>query len=187
MENRAHHDKLRPEQLSSTAIWLGALVMALSQLGEHVEPLIAAWGVAGSRSFRGADADQGLAGRAVHSAGGFQVRIGDSVTINGIGGAVEEMNLRTTVLREKMGRCTTIAKRVHHHACEHARPRLLLTMCSRPPVRATAPDGWTGALAIVTGGKAAKIAQEESRTRSFHYRSDPRVMGVDRWVTAGRR
>ena len=35
-----------------------------------------------------------------------QVRIGDVVEINGIGGAVEEINLRTIVLRDSKAWCT---------------------------------------------------------------------------------
>jgi moderate conductance mechanosensitive channel len=109
MENRATTIIAVLSKLSSAAIWIVALVMALSQLGEHVEPLLAGLGVAGIALGFGAQTliKDWLGGLFILLED--QLRIGDSVTINGIGGAVEEINLRTTVLRSENGALYTIA------------------------------------------------------------------------------
>ncbi len=90
------------EILRKTAVvvlWLGALMMMLREAGFDVRPLLAGAGVAGLAVGFGA---QSL----VHDVitGLFmllenQVRINDVVVVNGTEGAVEELNLRTTVLR----------------------------------------------------------------------------------------
>jgi small conductance mechanosensitive channel len=109
MENRAVTLIAVLTKLSSAAIWIVALVMALSELGEHVEPLIAGLGVAGIAVGFGAQTlvKDWLGGLFILLED--QLRIGDSVTINGISGAVEEINLRTTVLRGENGAVYTIA------------------------------------------------------------------------------
>jgi small-conductance mechanosensitive channel len=109
MENRATTIVAILSKLSSSAIWIVALVMALSQLGEHVEPLLAGLGVAGVALGFGAQTliKDWLGGLFILLED--QVRIGDSVIINGIGGAVEEINLRTTVVRGENGAVYTIA------------------------------------------------------------------------------
>jgi len=90
-------------KLAGILIWLAALVMALNELTFNIGPLVAGLGVAGLAFGLGA---QSLIKDLL---GGLfmlledQIRIGDSVTINGTSGSVEEINLRTTVLRSENG------------------------------------------------------------------------------------
>jgi small conductance mechanosensitive channel len=96
-------------KLASSLIWLAALVMALTETGFHIEPLLAGIGVAGLALGLGAQT------LIKDWLGGFfllledQLRIGDSVVINGISGSVEEINLRTTLLRGENGAVHVIA------------------------------------------------------------------------------
>ncbi len=109
MEKRATTIESALSKLSSLVIWLIAFVMALTELNQHIEPLLAGMGVAGLAL--------GLGAQTVIKdwLGGLfllvedQLRIGDSVTINGIAGAVEEINLRTTLLRGENGAVHFIA------------------------------------------------------------------------------
>ncbi len=84
-------------------IWSIAVVMALREAGFDVVPLLAGAGVAGLAIGFGA---QNLVRDVI--SGAFmllenQIRVGDVATINGTGGAVQEVNLRTTVLRDFEG------------------------------------------------------------------------------------
>jgi small conductance mechanosensitive channel len=94
-------------KLVSTVIWMVALVMALTELTFHIEPLLAGLGVAGLAVGLGAQTliKDWLGG--VFLLLEDQLRIGDAVTISISGtpfsGAVEEINLRTTVLRAENG------------------------------------------------------------------------------------
>jgi small conductance mechanosensitive channel len=87
----------------ATAVWIVALVMALHEFQFNIQPLLAGLGLAGLAFGLGA---QTLIRDWL---GGFflliedQIRIGDAVSINGIAGAVEEINLRTTLLRSENG------------------------------------------------------------------------------------
>src|SRR5262249_51091918 len=80
-----------------------AVVLALRELNIHVEPLLAGLGIAGVAV--------GLGAQSVIKdwLGGLfllledQIRIGDSVVINDMAGIVEEINLRTTLLRGENG------------------------------------------------------------------------------------
>jgi moderate conductance mechanosensitive channel len=109
MENRASTIISVLGKLTSTGIWIIALVMALAELGQHIEPLLAGLGIAGIAVGFGAQTliKDWLGGLFILMED--QLRIGDSVTINGIGGAVEEINLRTTVLRGETGAVFIIA------------------------------------------------------------------------------
>ena len=84
-------------------IMLAAVIMALNEMGFNIAPLLASSGVAGLAIGFGA---QSLVKDIVT---GFfmllenQIRVGDIVTINGTGGVVEEVNIRTTVLRDLEG------------------------------------------------------------------------------------
>jgi small conductance mechanosensitive channel len=84
-------------------IWGVAVVIALEEIGFDITPIIAGAGVAGLAVGFGA---QNLV-RDVIS--GFfmlienQIRVNDVAVINGTGGLVEEINLRTTVLRSADG------------------------------------------------------------------------------------
>jgi moderate conductance mechanosensitive channel len=85
------------------AIWLLALVMALKESGFDIAPLLAGAGVVGLAVGFGA---QNLVRDLV--SGLFillenQVRVNDVAIINGTGGLVEQINLRTIVLRGQDG------------------------------------------------------------------------------------
>ena len=85
------------------AIWAVALMMALKEMGYDVGPLIAGAGVIGLAIGFGA---QNLVRDVI--TGLFmllenQIRVGDVAVINGQGGLVEEVNLRTIVLRDLEG------------------------------------------------------------------------------------
>ena len=87
----------------SISIWIVAIMMALKEVGYDVGPLIAGAGVAGLAIGFGA---QNLVRDVI--TGLFlllenQVRVGDVAVINGQGGLVEEVNLRTIVLRDLEG------------------------------------------------------------------------------------
>ncbi len=82
-----------------SVIWLIALIMALREAGFDVAPILAGAGVLGLAVGFGAqnlvrDVITGLFMLVEN-----QVRVGDVALINGTGGLVEEMNLRTTLLR----------------------------------------------------------------------------------------
>ena len=96
-------------KLASLVIWIVALVMALNELTFNIQPLLAGIGVAGLALGLGAQTliKDWLGGLLVLLED--QIRIGDSVTINGISGTVEEINLRTTVLRGENGAVNIIA------------------------------------------------------------------------------
>ena len=83
--------------------------MALTETGFRMEPLLAGLGVAGLALGLGAQTliKDWLGGLFLLLED--QLRIGDSVIINGIGGGVEEINLRTTLLRGENGAVHVIA------------------------------------------------------------------------------
>ena len=87
----------------TVVVWGIALIMALREGGFDVMPLLAGAGVVGLAIGFGA---QNLVRDVI---GGVfllienQIRVGDVVSINGTGGAVQELNLRTTVLRDFEG------------------------------------------------------------------------------------
>jgi moderate conductance mechanosensitive channel len=84
-------------------IWLVAWVMVMLEMGFRIEPLLAGLSVAGLSLGLGAQnlIKDWLAGLFLLLED--QLRIGDLVTINNINGTVEEINLRTTVLRAENG------------------------------------------------------------------------------------
>ncbi len=88
---------------ASLMIWSLAVVMALKEMDFDVRPLIAGAGLVGVAVGLGA---QNLIKDVI---GGLfllidnQIRINDVAMINGTGGVVEEINLRTTVLRGENG------------------------------------------------------------------------------------
>lgn len=90
-------------KVTSTLVWLVAAVMALNELTFNIQPLLAGLGVAGLALGLGAQTliKDWLGGLFMLIED--QIRIGDGVNINGVGGAVEEINLRTTVLRSENG------------------------------------------------------------------------------------
>ncbi|MBV8841769.1 MAG: mechanosensitive ion channel family protein [Bryobacterales bacterium] len=103
LEKRARTVSSAMRKLLNTFIWIIAVVMALTELNFHVEPLLAGLGVAGLAAGLGAQTliKDWLGGLFLLLED--QIRIGDGVTINGIGGTVVEINMRTTVLRAENG------------------------------------------------------------------------------------
>ncbi|MBI5014986.1 MAG: mechanosensitive ion channel family protein [Deltaproteobacteria bacterium] len=84
---------------SVTVLWIFAAIMALKELGFEIGPILAGAGVAGLAVGFGAqnlvrDVISGLFLIAEN-----QIRVGDVAVVNGTGGLVEEVNLRTTALR----------------------------------------------------------------------------------------
>ncbi len=96
-------------KLLGAVVWMVATVMALNELTFNIQPLLAGLGVAGLALGLGAQAliKDWIGGLLVLIED--QVRIGDVVVINGIGGVVEEINLRTTVLRGENGAVHIVA------------------------------------------------------------------------------
>jgi moderate conductance mechanosensitive channel len=90
-------------KVATVVIWLGALVMALNELAFKIEPILAGFGVVGLAVGLGAQTliKDWLGGVLILVED--QIRIGDVVTINTTSGVVEELNLRTTVLRGENG------------------------------------------------------------------------------------
>ena len=87
----------------SVAVWVIVGIMALSEVGFDVGPLLAGAGVVGVALGFGA---QNLVRDIL--AGCFilfedQIRVGDVAVLNDTGGLVEQINLRTTVLRDLEG------------------------------------------------------------------------------------
>jgi small conductance mechanosensitive channel len=88
---------------ASTALWVTALITVLTEVGINIGPILAGAGIAGLAVGFGA---QNLVRDVI--AGFFmlvenQIRVGDVAVINGTGGLVEEINIRTTVLRSLDG------------------------------------------------------------------------------------
>ena len=105
---REHHKRVGTligivKTTATVAVWALAVVLVLTQVGINVAPIIAGAGILGLAVGFGA---QELV-RDVIS--GFflllenHVRNGDVAVINGVGGAVESMGLRTIVLRDLSG------------------------------------------------------------------------------------
>jgi small-conductance mechanosensitive channel len=109
IEKRANTIVASLRKLAIAVIWVVALVMALTELNFHIEPLLAGLGVAGLAVGLGAQAliKDWLGGLLLLLED--QIRIGDLVIINGTSGSVEEINLRTTILRGENGAVHVIA------------------------------------------------------------------------------
>jgi moderate conductance mechanosensitive channel len=91
------------EKVATISIAISSMLMVLRQLGVDITPVLTGAGIAGLAVGFGA---QTLV-RDIIS--GFfliledQVRVGDVAAINGVGGLVEQLNLRTIVLRDEEG------------------------------------------------------------------------------------
>ena len=88
---------------TGTVVWTIAIMMALREVGLDIRPILAGAGILGLAVGFGA---QNLVRDVI--TGMFmllenQVRVNDVAVINGTGGLVEEINLRTTVLRGQDG------------------------------------------------------------------------------------
>jgi moderate conductance mechanosensitive channel len=178
MDNRAVTLIAVISKVSSSLIWIVALVMALSQLGEHVEPLVAGLGIVGIAVGFGAQTliKDWLGGLFILLED--QLRIGDSVTINGIGGVVEEINLRTTVLRGETGAVHTIANGSIATLSNMTRDYAFYVF------EATVAHGadLDRAIAIVTE-EGAKVAEEEPYKAVILAPMEP--VGIDRLADRG--
>ena len=86
-----------------TLIWLVAAMMILKEMNFDVRPLLAGAGIAGVALGFGAQSivKDVLSGLSMMLDN--QIRVNDIAVINGKGGLVEEINLRTTVLRGEDG------------------------------------------------------------------------------------
>jgi small conductance mechanosensitive channel len=95
-------------QIAAVVIWIVAAFMILSEIGVNIGPLLAAAGVIGIAVGFGA---QSLIRDMLN---GFfilmedQFAVGDWVTVAGVSGAVENIGLRRTVLRDLDGVCHTV-------------------------------------------------------------------------------
>lgn len=89
--------------IGRTAVWATGALLLLSELGLDLKPLLAAVGIGGLAIGFGA---QNLVKDVLS---GFfilledQIRVGDVVEIAGVGGLVEEIRLRTIILRDLSG------------------------------------------------------------------------------------
>ncbi len=103
LERRAATIVMALRKVANSAIWVMAIVMSLQELDYKIEPLLAGLGIAGLALGLGAQTliKDWLGGLFLLLED--QVRIGDSVTISSISGSVEEINLRTIVLRGESG------------------------------------------------------------------------------------
>jgi small conductance mechanosensitive channel len=103
MEKRASTLVAALRKLTASLIWLVALGMSLYELKYNIEPLLAGLGVAGLALGLGAQTliKDWLGGLFLLLED--QIRIGDAVKIGDVSGAVEEINLRTTILRGENG------------------------------------------------------------------------------------
>jgi small conductance mechanosensitive channel len=136
MERRAGGTQFEREKRAATIssilrktaaimIWAVAVMMTISEFGVNVAPLLAGAGVAGLAVGFGA---QNLVRDVI--SGLFillenQIRVNDVAIINGTGGLVEEINLRTTVLRSldgivhvfPNGTITTLSNVTREYSC----------------------------------------------------------------------
>jgi small conductance mechanosensitive channel len=165
-------------KLASMVIWIVALVMALNELAFNIQPLLAGLGVAGLAVGLGAQAliKDWLGGLLVLLED--QIRIGDSVVINGIAGTVEEINLRTTVLRGENGAVHIISNglitTLSNMTREYAYYVFEATLAHRSDV--------DRALSIVQECGAELAADDTFRTMIL---APIEVMGVDRLAERG--
>lgn len=90
-------------KVAAAVVWTVAIMMALKEIGFDIRPILAGAGIVGLAVGFGA---QNLV-RDIISGLFFivenQIRVNDVAIINGTGGLVEEVNLRTTVLRSADG------------------------------------------------------------------------------------
>jgi moderate conductance mechanosensitive channel len=178
LQNRAATIMTVLAKLAAFLIWMVAVVMALNELTFNIQPLLAGLGVAGLALGLGAQTliKDWLGGLLVLLED--QIRIGDAVTINGISGVVEEINLRTTVLRGENGAVHIIANGLINTLSNMTREYSYYVF------EATLAHGANvdRALAILTE-TGAEIAQDQ--TLQAMIMAPIEVMGVDRLAERG--
>lgn len=99
LEKRAETIGGMLRKTAAVLIWTVAIIMALQEVGFDIRPLLAGAGVAGLAIGFGAQSLVKDVISGVFMLMENQFRINDVVLMNGVGGLVEEINLRTTVLR----------------------------------------------------------------------------------------
>jgi moderate conductance mechanosensitive channel len=103
LEKRAHTLADILQKAVAAVVWLVAIIMALREIGFNIAPILEGAGVLGLAIGFGA---QNLVRDLI--SGMFlllenQIRVNDVAVLNGTGGLVEQINLRTTVLRGQDG------------------------------------------------------------------------------------
>ena len=93
----------------SILIWAVAALMVLREIGVDITPVLTGAGILGLAVGFGAQSPVKDISAGMFLIAEIQIRIGDVAAINGIGGAVEEINLRTVVLRDLEGIVHTFA------------------------------------------------------------------------------
>lgn len=115
-ESQGFERRKRAQTLSATArrfvsalIWITAALVILRELDVDITPVLTGAGILGLAVGFGAQTlvKDMIAG--IFIIAEDQVRVGDAAIVNGIEGAVEEINLRTIVLRDVEGVVYTIA------------------------------------------------------------------------------
>ncbi|MDO8678024.1 MAG: mechanosensitive ion channel family protein [Acidobacteriota bacterium] len=106
---RAHTLGAASRRFVSSLIWITAALVILRELDVDITPVLTGAGILGLAVGFGAQTlvKDMIAG--IFIIAEDQVRVGDSAIVNGIEGAVEEINLRTIVLRNGEGVVYTIA------------------------------------------------------------------------------
>ncbi|MCB2155937.1 mechanosensitive ion channel family protein [bacterium] len=103
IEKRINTLKKLVRKVAFIALWFMGALMLLKQVGVDIAPLLATAGVFGlAIGFGAKDLARDLI------AGAFllienQIRVGDVALVNGTGGVVEDINVRTVVLRDGTG------------------------------------------------------------------------------------
>ncbi|MBS1872750.1 MAG: mechanosensitive ion channel [Acidobacteria bacterium] len=107
VEKRANTLSSVVRRVSLTLLWAAIVMMALQELGFKIDALLAGAGV--SAGIIGVAVGFGAQSLIKDVLAGLfmlienQIRVNDVAIINGVGGSVEEINLRTTVLRAENG------------------------------------------------------------------------------------
>ena len=178
MEKRANTLIAVMAKVATILIWLFALVMSLEEFGFKIEPILAGLGVAGIAVGFGAQTlvKDWLGGLFLLLED--QARIGDSVTINGISGAVEEINFRTTLLRGENGAVHVISNgsitTLSNFTRDYSYYVFEITLAHGSDVG--------GALAILEGIGAELLHDENFRALIL---APLEIMGIDRLLDKG--
>lgn len=106
---RLHTIGVTSRRFFSILIWSSALLMVLRELDVDITPVLTGAGIIGLAVGFGAQTLVKDIISGIFLIAEDQIRLGDAAEINGIGGSVEEINLRTIVLRDVEGVVHTIA------------------------------------------------------------------------------
>jgi small-conductance mechanosensitive channel len=106
---RLHTVGATSRRFFSILIWSAAILMVLRELDVDITPVLTGAGIIGLAVGFGAQTLVKDIISGIFLIAEDQIRLGDAADINGIGGTVEEINLRTIVLRDVEGVVHTIA------------------------------------------------------------------------------